>query len=65
MIEYRKAAYIEQQPDSKTYTASIDARRLYSKPDYEWHLSAIEFHHKDKDEAVKLRDAVFDMLTVK
>lgn len=27
-----------------------------------WHLKAIEFHHKDKAEAFRLRDKVFDFL---
>lgn len=59
---YRKAKYTEQNPDSKTYTASIDALRLYGYQDKQWHLSAIEFHHKDEAEAIKLRDAVFEYL---
>jgi hypothetical protein len=60
---YRKAPYTEQNPDSKTYTASIDAMRQYDYQDRQWHLSAIEFHHKDEAEAVRLRDLVFDLLT--
>jgi hypothetical protein len=59
---YRKSSYIEQQIESRTYTASIDVLRNYGYRD-EWHLSAIEFHHKDKNEAEKLRDQVFDLLT--
>jgi hypothetical protein len=59
---YRKAEYTEQNPDSKTYTAGIDALRSYPFQDKQWHLSAIEFHHKDEAEAVRLRDHVFALL---
>ena len=59
---YRKAKYVEQNPDSKTYTAGIDALRRYPYQDEQWHLSAIEFHHKDEAEAVKIRDKVFEFL---
>jgi hypothetical protein len=59
---YRKTICTEQNPDSKTYTAGIDALRKYSYRDEQWHLSAIEFHHKNEAEALKLRDLVFDFL---
>jgi len=53
----------EQNADSKTWTAGIDVLRQYSYQDRQWHLSAIEFHHKVKEDAEALRDKVFAALT--
>lgn len=61
-MNYRKGKYTEQQNSSGTWTAGIDAMRHYSYQDKQWHLHAIEFHHKDKIEAEKLRDLVFKFL---
>ena len=55
--DMRASRYVEQNPDSKTYTAGIDIFRQYG-----WHLSAIEFHHKDEAEALRLRDLVLQRL---
>lgn len=58
---YRKGKYTEQS-SSKTFTAGIDALRQYPYQNKQWHLHAIEFHHKEKEEAEKLRNLVFDFL---
>jgi len=59
---FRKSKELEQNPESKTWTAGIDVLRQYPYQDKQWHLSAIEFHHKDRAEAKALRDKVFDWL---
>jgi hypothetical protein len=45
----------EMARDSRTWTAGIDAMRRYDGRD-QWHLSAIEFHDKDRAAAERLRD---------
>lgn len=64
-MNFRKGKYTEQNSDSKTWSAGIDALRQYDYQDEQWHLHAIEFHHKDKIEAEKLRDEVFNWLESK
>ncbi len=62
MKEYVKSPYVEKSKDD-TFTAGIDVWRNYGGFSGEqYHLSAIEFHHKNEAEAVKLRDLVFDFL---
>ena len=47
-----------QHRDSKTWTAGIDVFRNYDRgAGPEWHLNAIEFHHKDRHAAEALRNA--------
>lgn len=45
-----------EKSDSGTWTAGIDAMRSYPFQDTQWHLHAIEFHHKVREEAEALRD---------
>jgi hypothetical protein len=61
--DMRPSKYPEQNPDSKTWTAGIDIFRKYDYCDEAWHLSAIEFHHKDKAEALALRDKAYAALS--
>lgn len=42
--------------ESGTWTAGIDVLRSYPYRETQWHLCAIEFHHKVKEEAEALRD---------
>lgn len=60
--KYSKSPYVEQSKDG-TFTAGIDIMRNYgSFSGEQYHLNAIEFHHKNEAEAVKLRDLIFDFL---
>jgi hypothetical protein len=59
--DYRASKYVEKS-ESKTYTAGIDAMRHYDYCDRQWHICAVQFHHKDEAEAVKLRDRVLTFL---
>jgi hypothetical protein len=45
-----------EQSGSGTWTAGIDAMRSYPFQDTQWHLHAIEFHHKVREEAEGLRN---------
>jgi hypothetical protein len=59
----RSSGQAEQNPSSKTWTAGIDALRQYPYQDRQWHLHAIEFHHKDKAQAEALRDVALAALS--
>ncbi len=61
MVNIRKSQFTEKSKSS-TYTAGIDICRNYGYKE-DWHLNAIEFHHKDEVEAIKLRDKVFKFLS--
>jgi len=54
--QMRSSGEPEQNSSSSTWTAGIDVLRTYSCQDTQWHLHAIEFHHKVREEAVALRD---------
>jgi hypothetical protein len=58
----RASRHTEQNPDSKTWTAGIDALRQYDFQDRAWHLSAVEVHHKNEQEAIRLRDTILAAL---
>lgn len=59
--EMRASEHVEQH--DSTFTAGIDVLRNYDQWNGpQWHYSAIEFHHKDKEAAEHLRDAVLRLL---
>ncbi len=59
--DLRLSGEAERNRSSGTWTAGIDAMRHYPGQDEQWHLHAIEFHHKDKAEAERLRDEWFTL----
>lgn len=52
-----------EQSGSGTWTAGIDIIRSYPFQDTQWHLHAIEFHHKVRQEAEALRDQWLSAMT--
>lgn len=52
-----------EQSGSGTWTAGIDIIRSYPFQDTQWHLHAIEFHHKVRQEAEALRDLWLSAMT--
>lgn len=50
---------------SNTWTAGIDVLRSYPYQDAQWHLNAIEFHHKVKQTAEAWRDEYLNIMVNK
>lgn len=61
--KWRKGKYTDGPNESKFYSSGIDAQFLDGQGNPDWHFHAIEFHHKDKAEAERLRDFAFARLT--
>lgn len=62
MTSFRKSGEAEGPNVCGTFTAGIDAviADTFGQPD--WHLNAIEFHSKNKEESERWRDFVFDAI---
>lgn len=62
MSGWRKGKYTDGPNECGYFTAGIDATipDIFGKQD--WHLHAIEFHSKDRNEAERRRDFVFDAI---